>query len=175
MGEALVASGVPRDEVFVTTKVWCTHTRPDLVGASLERSLEQLCTPYVDLFMLHWPWTFAQQEKTSPASIELALPIVDGRLAVKLDMNLVIDAYHALEKLIDEGKTRAIGLSNFSPKLIDQILKVCKHRPVVNQVECHLWLQQQELLDYCNKENILVTAYTREWPSRGSLWRMFCG
>jgi len=158
VGEGIAASKIPREELFITTKVWNTHHRPDLATASVNKSLEQLKTDYVDLVLIHWPATLAPRPVADDPANELKFPVEDGKLVVIKDHD-IMETYRALEALVDAGKVKALGLSNFTPKLIEPILKACKHRPVADQVECHLWFQRKELAEYCKKEGILLTAY----------------
>src|SRR5699024_10928263 len=121
VGQAIKASGIPREELFITTKVWKSHHGYDKTLEAFEESISLLDLDYIDLYLVHWP-------------------------APKLD--LYIETYKALEKLYHDGRVRAIGVSNFHIEHLERIKRECDVVPVVNQVECHPYLQQQELKTY---------------------------
>ncbi|GAE93373.1 oxidoreductase [Gracilibacillus boraciitolerans JCM 21714] len=130
VGQAIKDSDVPREEIFVTTKVWNDEQGYDETKAAFKRSLERLQMDYVDLYLVHWP--------------------VPGKFK---------ETYKALEDLYNEGKTKAIGISNFEPHHMEELLKDAKVKPVVNQVELHPQLQQREVRDFCEKHDIKVEAW----------------
>lgn len=130
VGQALAASGVPRDEIFLTTKIWMDRLEPEDVRVSTEKSLEVLSTDYVDLLLIHWPNE-------------------DVPLESSLD---------AMVRLREEGKTRQIGVSNFTPPLIRRAVR---HTSIFcNQVEYHPYLAQDEVLGLAGEHDFLVTAYS---------------
>ncbi|KAI8885991.1 Aldo/keto reductase [Backusella circina FSU 941] len=151
VGQAIKDSGLPREQLFVTTKLWNTSHRPELVQPALEESLRNLQLDYIDLYLMHWPVAFVPSKKTVPRD-------ANGKTA--LDSVDFVDTYAAMEKLLETGKTRAIGVSNFNISNLERLLKSCKVVPAVNQVELHPYLAQPELLDYCAKNNVHVTAYS---------------
>lgn len=131
LGAALKASKVPRQEIFVTTKIknenmWWVDLIP-----SFEESLARLQTDYVDLLLLHFPVT------------ELRRP-----------------AWERMEELAKDGRAKAIGVSNYTIAHLEELLRECSIKPAVNQVELHVYLQQPELVDYCAKQGIVVEAYS---------------
>ncbi|KAG2199159.1 hypothetical protein INT47_009898 [Mucor saturninus] len=144
--------GVPRAELFVTTKLWNNNHRPDLVQKAIEASLENLQLNYVDLYLMHWPIAFQASESNFPKNS-------DGNIAVDHSIDY-IDTYAAMEKLIQLGKTRAIGVSNFTLEKVDRLLKNCKIPPAVNQVELHPYLAQSDLIKFCQNNGVHVTAYS---------------
>ncbi|MFQ4149003.1 aldo/keto reductase [Arthrobacter sp. LAPM80] len=113
-----VAGGMPRDELFVTSKVWNTEQGYDSTLAAFDASMEQLGLDYLDMYLIHWPCP---------------------------ERGLFIPTYKALETLYREGRVRAIGVSNFEPEHLTQLLDVCEVVPAVNQVELHPWLAQTPL------------------------------
>lgn len=113
-----VAGGMPRAELFVTSKVWNTEQGYDSTLAAFDASMEELGLDYLDLFLIHWPCP---------------------------EQGLFIPTYKALETLYREGRVRAIGVSNFEPVHLNQLLDVCEVVPAVNQIELHPWLAQTEL------------------------------
>lgn len=133
VGKAIKESGIPRDELFITTKVWNTDQGFDNTLRAFDESLERLGLDYVDLYLIHWP---------TPQFDEY------------------IDTYKALEKLYNDGRVKAIGVCNFEIEHLERLLKECNVVPVLNQVECHPYLQQNELKEFCAKHNIYVEAWS---------------
>lgn len=130
-GKAIKESGIPREEIFLTTKVWNDDLRKKRVMAAFEESLEKLDTEYVDLYLVHWP--------------------------VK---NFYLDAWREMEKIYESGRAKAIGVSNFTIKQLQDVLGMCKVKPAVNQVEFHPHLVQPELLKYCREKHIQLEAWS---------------
>jgi diketogulonate reductase-like aldo/keto reductase len=131
VGEALRRSGLPRSEVFITTKLWNTDQGYESALRACERSLGELGLEYVDLYLIHWP--------------------VPGRR---------LESWRAMEKLLADGKCRSIGVSNFLERHLDELMANSKVVPAVNQVEFSPYLYQQGLLDYCRRHGIVVEAYS---------------
>lgn len=132
VGEAIRASGLPRQELFITTKLW-NERQAEGYDASLkafENSLERLGLDYLDLYLIHWP--------------------IEGKS---------VAAWRALVKLYQDGRTRAIGVSNFSAAQIDELIQATGIVPAVNQIELHPWRSQKPLLAYCQEKDIQVEAY----------------
>ncbi len=130
VGQAIKESGVPREELFITTKVWNSDQGYDTTLQAFEKSLSKLGLDYVDLYLVHWP--------------------VKGKYK---------DTWRALEKLHEDGKVRAIGVSNFQIHHLEDLLADAKVRPVVNQVELHPLLSQVELRNYCKEQGIQIEAW----------------
>ncbi|EDL32248.1 estradiol 17 beta-dehydrogenase 5 isoform 2 [Mus musculus] len=133
-----IADGtVKREDIFYTSKVWCTFHRPELVRVCLEQSLKQLQLDYVDLYLIHFP------------------------MAMK-----------AMEKCKDAGLAKSIGVSNFNRRQLEKILKKpgLKYKPVCNQVECHPYLNQGKLLDFCRSKDIVLVAYSALGSHREKQW-----
>ncbi len=133
VGAGLAGSRVARADVHLTTKVWWEHLQPDAMRDALRRSLDRLATPYVDLYLIHWP----------------PPPRVDHLPA----------ALEALTALKEEGLTRAIGVSNFPVALMRQAVEELGAPIACNQVEYHVLLDQSAVLDYARAHDIAVTAY----------------
>jgi len=131
VGIAIRESGIPREEIFITTKVWNSDQGYNKTITAFERSLKLLGLDYIDLYLVHWP----VKEK-------------------------FVDTWKALEKIYTEGLVRAIGVSNFLIHHLDHLLKECNEPPMVNQIEFHPYLVQQDLLDYCNEKKIQVEAWS---------------
>ena len=132
VGEGLHASGVRRDDVFVTTKIWPSHFAPRDLERSARERLAQLRLSEVDLLLLHWP---------NP-KVPLA------------------DTLGALAKVKQDGLTRHIGVSNFTVALIEEALKATSEPLVCNQFECHPFLDQSKLIAECRKQGMAVVAYS---------------
>jgi alcohol dehydrogenase (NADP+) len=113
VGLGVKRSGVPRRDIFVTTKLWCNAHHPDDVERALDASLGELDMDYVDLYLMHYPCAFRRGEELMPLA-------PDGRIIVE-DIPFV-ETWKAMEKLISTGKTKAIGVSNFSKVELEQIL-----------------------------------------------------
>jgi len=154
VGEAIRESGIPREKIFVTTKLqWNHHDREGGVAKSFEESLENLGVDYVDLYLIHWPQVVPYIEGN-------VLPLnAEGRVRT-VESPTFNDAWAVLEEILASGKAKAIGVSNFSIKTLEQLLKTAKVIPAVNQVELHPYLAQPDLLEYCKKKGIVVAAYT---------------
>ncbi len=133
VGKAIKASGLAREDVFITTKLWnANHAYEDALRA-FDESVAKLDCGYVDLYLIHWP-----------------LPM-DG---------LFTEAWKALEKLYDDKRVRAIGVSNFKTHHLDALLETAHIVPAINQIELHPMLQQQETRIYCEERDIEIESYS---------------
>ncbi|CAO2595129.1 Aldo-keto reductase family 1 member C15 [Lemmus lemmus] len=167
VGQALrdkMADGtVKREDLFYTTKIWMTFLRPELVRQCLERSLKKIGLDYVDLCIIHTPIAMKPGEELVPkdASGKIILDVVDIR-----------DTWEALEKCKDLGLTKSIGVSNFNHKQLELILNKpgLKYKPVCNQVECHPYLNQSKLLEFCKSKDIVLVAYSALGSQRDPDW-----
>ncbi|MEM7605882.1 MAG: aldo/keto reductase [Myxococcota bacterium] len=130
VGKAIADSGLPRDAIWVTTKLWNEGVRQREARSQLEKSLGRLGLDYVDLYLIHWP--------------------VDGYM----------EAWSELERMQAEGLCRSIGVSNFMPEHLDVLLADAKVVPAVNQIELHPYLQPKDVLDACAKHNIAVEGWS---------------
>jgi len=142
VGEGIKASGVPREEIFLTTKLNTIDMNPNDVQAALEYSVKQLDT-YLDLWLVHWPAPMTKDFKAEKS----------------LDW---LDTWHAVEKvyLNNKDKVRAIGISNWSVKYLERLLSDTTVIPAVNQIELHPSCTQTELVDFCRSKGITLTAYS---------------
>ncbi|MCM3617115.1 aldo/keto reductase [Sutcliffiella horikoshii] len=131
VGKAIRESDVPREELFITTKVWNADQGYESTLKAFDESMEKLGLEYLDLYLVHWP--------------------VKGKY---------VDTWKALEKLYKDGKVRAIGVSNFHIHHLQDVLEVAEVKPMVNQVEYHPKLSQVELLNFCKEKDIQLEAWS---------------
>ncbi|KAL4993517.1 NADP-dependent oxidoreductase domain-containing protein [Aspergillus recurvatus] len=151
VGRAIKKSGIPRDQIFLTTKIWNNKHHPDDVAQALQDSLNDLDQEYVDLLLIHWPVAFKRGTEKFPKT-------EDGKPAVA-DTDY-LDTYKAMEKLLSTGKVKAIGVSNFSKADMERVLANATVPPAVHQLEGHPWLQQRDFADWHKKNGIHVTHYS---------------
>ncbi|KAL4881177.1 NADP-dependent oxidoreductase domain-containing protein [Aspergillus karnatakaensis] len=152
VGAAIRKSGIPREEIFLTTKLWNNKHHPDDVEQALADSLNDLGLDYVDLFLIHWPVAFKRGTEQFPKDEKSGKPAVED--------TDYLDTYKALEKLVSTGKVKAIGVSNFSQAEMERLLKNATIPPAVHQLEGHPWLQQRKFADWHKKNGIHVTHYS---------------
>ncbi|KOT41664.1 oxidoreductase [Streptomyces caelestis] len=141
-GRALAKSGVPREELFVTTKLWNSDQGYDSTLRAFDTSLSKLGLDYVDLYLIHWP---------TPAR------------------DRYVDTYKAFEKLLGDGRVRAIGVSNFLPEHLDRLTAETSVVPAVNQIELHPHLQQQASREYHAERGIATEAWSPLGSGKGIL------
>jgi glycerol 2-dehydrogenase (NADP+) len=145
-------AGVKREDVFVTTKLWSTHHKR--VQENLDMSLAKLGLDYVDLYLMHWPVAM------NPNGNHPLFPTTpDGSRDVDFSRNHV-DTYLDMEKLVDTGKVKAIGVANYSVMYLKELLACASIVPAVNQIENHPLLPQDDVLDFCKVNGIHITAYS---------------
>ncbi|KAF4995462.1 hypothetical protein FDECE_12785 [Fusarium decemcellulare] len=162
VGAGIKASGVPREDIFLTSKLWNTHHKASDVEEALDQSLKDLQTDYVDLFLVHWPVAFKK-----PANKKERFPIDPSDEGVHVIDVPIKETWQALEALVKKGKIRTIGISNFSQAKTEEILAFAEIKPAVNQIEAHPYLQQPGLLEWSKKQGILITAYS---PSGNNIY-----
>lgn len=131
VGQAIEESGIAREELFVTSKVWNSDQGYETTLQAFETSLNLLGLDYLDLYLIHWPGVDKYQ-----------------------------DTWKALEKLYKDGRVRAIGVSNFQIHHLQNLMSDCEIKPMVNQVEFHPHLTQKELLAFCKNEGIQMEAWS---------------
>ncbi|KAI9314218.1 xylose reductase [Dichotomocladium elegans] len=148
---------VKREDLFVATKLWNTNHRKEHVRPAFERSLKDLGLDYIDLYYIHFP--FAQ--KYVDPKIEYPAGLIDPVThAFELDFVPLSETYHELEKLVDEGLMRHIGISNFGVQITLDVLSYARIRPAVATVELHAYLQRPDYVRWMNKQGIQVVAYS---------------
>ena len=139
VGQAIRESGVPREELFITTKLWNANHSYDLVMSSFEESMEKLGLEYLDLFLIHWPNPAAFRDHWAEANAE---------------------SWKAMEELYKAGKIRSIGVSNFRPHHLEELLKTAEIVPMVNQIRLCPGDTADETVEWCRKHDILLEAYS---------------
>ncbi|KAK7894646.1 hypothetical protein LTR67_005385 [Exophiala xenobiotica] len=155
VGDAIRESGVPREEIFVTTKIWNQYHAPEDVEKSLESSLTAMKLDYVNLLLMHWPIAFKRDEKMETLLHPNGKPVIDEDLSTNH-----VPTWRAMEALVAAGKVRSIGVSNFSTAHLSALLPHAKQPIAVNQVEAHAWLPNNDLLAFCKKNDILMMAFS---------------
>ena len=143
VGDAIKAAGVPRDEIFITSKLWNDRRRPADVRAALDKTLKDLGTDHLDLYLIHWPVVWQRDTLMKP----------DSGASLR-------ECWETLETLVDEGKVRNIGVSNYKEAELAELLGYARIPPAVNQIELHPRLPQKSLVDYCQSRGVAVTAYS---------------
>ncbi|KAG7949769.1 hypothetical protein I3843_13G079400 [Carya illinoinensis] len=146
-----------RDELFITSKLWCSDAHYDCVLSALQKTLDNLNLEYIDLYLIHWPVSLKPGEKELPVKKEDLLPI---------DLKSVWEGMENCQKL---GLAKSIGVSNFSIKKLQTLLATAKIPPAVNQVEMNPLWQQKSLREFCDDKGIHVTAYS-PLGAKGTLW-----
>jgi len=132
VGQAVKESGVPREEIFLTTKAWNNHFGRESVQQACEQSLQRLGMDYIDLYLMHHPSDSVPLEETLAG----------------------------MDQLVDDGKTRFIGVSNFGVSRLDRAREIASHPIFTNQIEYHPFQQQKDVLAYCQDHGVLLTAYS---------------
>lgn len=132
IGQAISASGVPREDLFLVSKVWSNHLKQEQVIDACEASLRRLGTDYLDLYLIHWP-------------------------SDKVPMG---ETLAGMDRLVQAGKTRRIGVSNFSVQQLEEAREAAEHPIFCNQVKFHVRRRQDALVKYCQREDVLLTAYS---------------
>jgi diketogulonate reductase-like aldo/keto reductase len=138
VGKGIKESGIPREEIFVTTKLWNADQGYESALLAIDESLKKLDLSYVDLYLVHWPTASVDESETN---------------------NKREETWKAMEEIYKSGKAKAIGVSNYTIKHLEEMKKYATIMPVVNQVEFHPFLYQEELLNYCKQNNIVLNAY----------------
>lgn len=139
VGNAIAQSGIAREDIFVTSKLWNPHQGYQSTLEAFERTLNALQTDYLDLYLIHWPHDRKYFDNWEEMNIE---------------------TWHAFEKLYKEGKIKAIGVSNFRPRHLENLFAHCEIRPMVDQIEIHPGMPQDDMIAYCREHNMLVEGWS---------------
>src|SRR5271170_1508573 len=149
--EVFKAGKIKREEVFIATKLWNNNHRPERVKPAFEASLKKLQLDYVDLYLIHTPFAFQPGDEQDPRD-------ANGDVIYDKGVTL-LDTWKALERLVDEGKCKAIGLSDVSLAQVQGIVKAARIKPAVVHVESHPYLPEWDLLNYCKEQGIVLQAF----------------
>jgi diketogulonate reductase-like aldo/keto reductase len=149
--EVLAAGKIRREDVFITTKLWNTNHRPERVGPAFEASCRRLQVDYIDCYLIHTPFAFQPGENQDPRD-EQGQVIYDSGVTL-------IETWRALERLVDEGRCKSIGLSDITLEALQEIVAVARIKPAVVQVESHPYLPEWELLEFCQQHGIILLAF----------------
>jgi diketogulonate reductase-like aldo/keto reductase len=149
--EAFKAGTLRRQDLFVTTKLWNTNHRPDRVKPAFEGSLKKLQLDFLDLYLIHTPFAFQPGDDQDPRD-------ASGNVIYDKSVTL-LDTWRALENLVDEGKCKAIGLSDVSLEQVKGIVDAARIKPAVVHVESHPYLPEWDLLNYCKSNDIVLQAF----------------
>lgn len=163
--KAIAEGIVKREDLFVVSKLWNSFHHPDNVKLALKKTLDDIGLDYLDLFYIHFPLAFKFvpfEEKYPPGFYTGAEDEKNGVISQE-DVPL-IDTYRALEKCVDEGLIKSIGVSNFNGSLVQDLLRGARIKPVALQIEHHPYLTQENLVKYCKNVGIQVVAYSSFGP-----------
>ncbi|XP_040201557.1 rho crystallin isoform X3 [Rana temporaria] len=154
---------VKREDIFYTGKLWCTYFSPEMVRKGLERSLRDVGMDYLDLFLMHWPVSLKPSGASDPSDKDKPFIYDNVDLCA---------TWEALEACKDAGLVRSLGVSNFNRRQLERILNKpgLKYKPVCNQVECHVYLNQNKLHSYCKSKDIVLVAYSVLGSHRDRNW-----
>ncbi len=147
---AFESGEVKREDLFITSKLWNTHHRKADVEPALKNTLKDLQLDYLDLYLVHWPIAIVK-EASFPVKANEFIPVTEIPLT---------ETWEAMIACRDKGLTKHIGVSNFSIANLNQLIRGSSVVPEMNQVECHPYLDQKELLAFCKDHSILMTAYS---------------
>ena len=151
MQDAFRSGKIRRENVFVTTKLWNSNHRPERVKPAFDASRRRLQLDYVDCYLIHTPFAFQPGDDQDPRD-EHGQVIYDPGVTL-------VDTWGALERLVDDGQCRSIGLSDISLDKLKEVVAAARIKPAVVQVESHPYLPEWDLLDYCNQQGIVLLAF----------------
>jgi aldehyde reductase len=147
----LAAAGIAREDIFVTSKLWNSNHRPQLVEPAFQASLDRLGLNYLDLYLIHTPFAFQPGDNQDPRD-------QNGNVLYDREVTL-LDTWKAMESLVHRGKCRAIGLSDITLNTLKPLYESARIKPAVVQVESHPYLPETELLEFCKAKGIVFLAF----------------
>lgn len=151
MRQAFEAGTLRREDLFVTSKLWNNNHRPERVGPALEASLRRLQLDHLDCYLVHTPFAFPPGDEQQPRD-EHGRAIYDSGVTL-------VETWRAMERLVDAGKCRSIGLSDIQLDKLEEIVAAARIKPAVVQVESHPYLPEWELLEFCQRQGIVMQAF----------------
>lgn len=143
---------VKRDELFITSKLWNNDRTPELIASAIQQTLSDLQLSYLDLYLIHWPINWKKGPDGETIRVD-GIPVKDTTLTIP-------QVYQEMEKLVDAGQVKSLGVSNFSIEEIEDVWNVARVKPTINQVESHPLWNQFELENGMKKYKMILTAYT---------------
>jgi alcohol dehydrogenase (NADP+) len=149
--EGLAAGGIGRADIFVTTKLWNTNHRPERVKPAFDASLDRLRLNYLDLYLIHTPFAFQSGDEQDPRD-------QDGNVLYDPGVTL-LDTWRAMENLIDQGRCRAIGLSDIGSNELLPLYESARIKPSAVQVESHPYLPENDLAKFCKEKGVVFLAF----------------
>lgn len=147
--DSITAGEITREDIWITSKLWNNAHQKDHVPRALGKTLKDLCLDYLDLYLIHWPVPIKPQVTYPKRASDFFRP---NELSLS-------ETWEALELCVKKGSAKHIGVSNFSIKKLDGLMETARIKPEMNQIELHPFLQQNDMLQYCKENNILLTAY----------------
>jgi diketogulonate reductase-like aldo/keto reductase len=151
MQEVFKAGAIQRKDVFVSSKLWNTNHRPERVKLAFEESCQRLKVDYLDCYLMHTPFAFRAGDVDVPK---------DERGQVAYDAGVTLmETWRAMERLVDEGRCKSIGLADITLEKLQEIVAVARIKPAIVQVEAHPYLPEWNLLDFCQKNKIILQAF----------------
>jgi diketogulonate reductase-like aldo/keto reductase len=151
MRDAFGTGRIRREDVFVTTKLWNSNHRPERVKAAFDASRQRLRLDYVDCYLIHTPFAFRPGDEQDPRD-------ANGRVIYDSGVTL-LETWQALERLVDDGHCKSIGLSDITLEKLREIVAAARIKPAVVQVESHPYLPEWDLLDFCQEHGIVLQAF----------------
>jgi diketogulonate reductase-like aldo/keto reductase len=151
MQDVFKAGAVLREDVFVTTKLWNSNHRPERVKPAFEASCRRLQLDRIDCYLIHTPFAFQPGDEQDPRD-EQGQVIYDSGVTL-------VETWHALERLVDDGRCKAIGLSDVTLEKLREVVAAARIKPAVVQVESHPYLPEWDLLDFCREHGIVLLAF----------------
>lgn len=142
---------VKREDLFITSKLWNTYHKKELVEHAIKQTLNNLGLDYINLYLIHWPMPYKSGDDLFPVNANGKPDIVD------IDY---LETWQGMEGVLEKGLTKDIGVSNFNSEQIERLIKNCKVKPVTNQIEIHPYLTQKKLTEFCKSKDIVITAYS---------------
>lgn len=151
--EKITEKVISRKDVCIVSKLWCNFHEPELVEHACRLTLKNFGLDYIDQYLMHWPHAYKY------VGDDVMFPLDDNGDVIMNEIDY-IDTWRAMERLVELGLTKSIGVSNFNEAQLERLLSVAKIKPVCNQIECHPGLIQKKLISFCRDNNIVVTGYS---------------